>query len=257
MKIETIKILWHEKQGFDLERKNIGEQYIFLYFPTPVDFYLADGTLIKTENSFIILNKYSYQKLHISHNNFVHNFMHITGNLDYIMTISNLQYNTLYEIHNGDFITSIMHDLELEIINPDEYSLSLTEFNLKKLFLLLGRSVNTSNQHLINSKNKKLLISVRMYIQQTYFDKWTIESMASFANLSPSRFCELYTKFFKISPKKDLQNIRIQHAKNFLMSGKYTVKEISEMIGYENEYYFIRKFKQITGKTPGHYSKNN
>ncbi|MBE7012127.1 MAG: helix-turn-helix transcriptional regulator [Ruminococcaceae bacterium] len=81
--------------------------------------------------------------------------------------------------------------------------------------------------------------------------------MAKFAHLSPSRFCQLYTNFFNISPKKDLQNIRIEHAKTLLSTGNYSVKEIAEMIGYDTEYYFIRKFKKTIGVTPGFYLKKN
>lgn len=66
---------------------------------------------------------------------------------------------------------------------------------------------------------------------------------------------KLYRQIFGISPKKDLQNVRIEHAKLLLSKGDCTVKEIAEMIGYDTEYYFIRKFKEITGKTPGHYLK--
>lgn len=134
-------------------------------------------------------------------------------------------------------------------------SAALTEHNFKRLFLLLGRYVNTPNRYLINSKNKEILLKARRYIHQNYFSKWTVDSMAAYANLSPSRFCELYSKFFKISPKKDLQNVRIQRAKDLLKNSDFSVKEIAEMIGYDNEYYFIRKFKQVTGKTPGKYIK--
>ena len=33
------------------------------------------------------------------------------------------------------------------------------------------------------------------------------------------------------------------------------VAEIAELVGYENEYYFIRAFKSFTGKTPGKYTR--
>ena len=67
-----------------------------------------------------------------------------------------------------------------------------------------------------------------------------------------AQFYDLYKEFFGISPKKDLQTVRIEHAINLLKSN-ISVKECAEQIGYKNEYYFIRKFKEITGQTPGHY----
>jgi AraC-like DNA-binding protein len=255
MKIESIKVLYPQCINFLLERKNIGDQYIFLYFQTPVIVYSKDGSSQRVENAFMILDKFSYQKFLVVEKILSHDWMHITGNLDEAMTEAGLSYNTVYKIPNGDFITKIMHNLELEFLNTDEYSLKLTEYNIKRLLILLGRAVNTPNTYLIHSKNKDTLIKTRAHIRHTYSADWTIEKMAQYAHLSPSRFCELYSQLFKIPPKKDLQNIRIDHAKTLLISGNYTVREVAEMIGYETEYYFIRKFKQITGITPGQYIK--
>ncbi|MBQ2966564.1 MAG: helix-turn-helix transcriptional regulator [Clostridia bacterium] len=43
---------------------------------------------------------------------------------------------------------------------------------------------------------------------------------------------------------------------DFRVKFKLPVKEIAGQIGYENEYYFIRKFKEQTGMTPGQYKKS-
>ena len=45
--------------------------------------------------------------------------------------------------------------------------------------------------------------------------------------------------------------VRLEHAKVLLWENRRSIKDIAEAVGYANEYYFIRAFKSLTGKTPG------
>lgn len=253
--IKSMHVLWHQNKNFSLDRENIGNQYIFLYFQTPNIVLTKNGNIYTRGNSFIIHDKYSHQYFKTVEKDLLHDWMHIEGSLDFIMKKARLEYNVLYEIPNGSFITKIMHDLELEFLNPDTYSSSLIELNISRLFMLLGRTANTSKSLSINSDAKFILTDARTQIHMAYYEKWTVESMAALTPYSTSRFCVLYKQLFGISPKTDLKNTRIERAIHLLTYTTYSLKEIAEMIGYESEYYFIRTFKKITGKTPRGYLK--
>lgn len=49
---------------------------------------------------------------------------------------------------------------------------------------------------------------------------------------------------------------RIEHAKLMLLNTQLTIATIAEMSGYENVSYFIKSFKNITGKTPGQFQRD-
>lgn len=253
--IKSMHILWRQTKNFSLDRENIGNQYIFLYFQTPNIVLTKNGNAYTRGNSFIIHDKYSHQYFKAVEKDLLHDWMHIEGSLDSIMKKAQLEYNVLYEIPNGSFITKIMHDLELEFLNPDTYSPALINLNIDRLFMLLGRAVNIPKTLSINSDAKFILTDARTQIHMTYYEKWTVESMADLTHYSTSRFCVLYKQLFGVSPKKDLKNTRIERAIHLLTYTTYSLKEIAEMIGYETEYYFIRTFKEITGKTPRGYLK--
>ena len=70
-----------------------------------------------------------------------------------------------------------------------------------------------------------------------------------------SKFYSDYKKVFGISPIKDIINARTETAKNYLLSGKYSVSEVAEIVGYDNEFHFIRQFRDMTGVTPGNTAK--
>ena len=53
-----------------------------------------------------------------------------------------------------------------------------------------------------------------------------------------------------------VSKIRCENAKKMLMTGRYTIKEISEKCGFEDFSYFCISFKKYTGVTPSSYRKD-
>ena len=255
MQVTTAKTRWPENLRFRLERKNIGNQYIFLHFHTPVRVHTKDGVIDTKGTTFMLIDKYGYQNFSVIDKDMTHDWMHIEGNLDSIMEQAGLEYNKIYNLSDGTFITKITHDIELEMTNHDKFSDGIIKGNLEKLILLIGRTIN-SDTDITEPKIRNAILSVRSTIHRYYWQEWDIPEMANLIHMSRSRFSQLYTQIIGIPPKKDLQNIRIEHAKYMLITTKDSIKDISKAIGYETEYYFIRRFKEITGKTPGEYRRN-
>ena len=62
----------------------------------------------------------------------------------------------------------------------------------------------------------------------------------------------------KASGQKPLEIIReyvVLDAKSLLLSGKYSVKQVAEMLGFQNHSFFTRFFRNSTGKTPGEFMR--
>jgi len=125
MEVTLVKALWPEDIGYILERKNTGNQYIFLHFHTPVQVYTNKEFVKTSGNSFMIINKFSYQKFIVSDCRMIHDWMHIEGNLNPLMQSANLFYNTIYEISTGNFITKLIQETEIELLCPDKYSFEI------------------------------------------------------------------------------------------------------------------------------------
>ncbi|MEM8423096.1 AraC family transcriptional regulator, partial [Morganella morganii] len=54
-----------------------------------------------------------------------------------------------------------------------------------------------------------------------------------------------------------ISSMKIKRAKSFLVSGKLSIKEISDVLGYCNYSYFIKVFKAKVGISPVDYKKRN
>lgn len=73
---------------------------------------------------------------------------------------------------------------------------------------------------------------------------------------------KLFKKEVGITPHEYLTRLRMQRAKDILLSGvenrysEYTVTQIAEACGYSEPLYFSRVFKKYYGVAPSHYLKN-
>lgn len=77
-----------------------------------------------------------------------------------------------------------------------------------------------------------------------------LETLASLAGMSRSRFVQRFVELVGKSPHHYLLNYRIARAKRLLEAG-LPVKVVASRVGYRTASAFIQKFKQVAGVTPG------
>ncbi len=103
-------------------------------------------------------------------------------------------------------------------------------------------------------------------IQQKRLDKAHDYMLANFAKsdfdydalcaetgLSYSYFKELFITRYGMPPVKYLTHLRLEYAKELLITGRYSVSEIAETCGFDNVYYFSSVFKKHIGVSPKKY----
>ena len=68
--------------------------------------------------------------------------------------------------------------------------------------------------------------------------------------MSDTYFRKLFTEKFKTTPSKYLTEKRLIYAEKLLSTGKYSIKEVSEMSGFGDTKYFCRVVKKAYGVPP-------
>lgn len=67
---------------------------------------------------------------------------------------------------------------------------------------------------------------------------------------------KLFRKYTKESYNQYLTGIRMERAKQLMEANReFFVKDIAEMVGYRDQFYFSRIFRAYTGKSPAEYLK--
>lgn len=93
------------------------------------------------------------------------------------------------------------------------------------------------------------------YMENRYSDKITSEQLAVMAGVSRSHYSILFKQLTGFSPNEYLSRLRVHRAKELLIGGSGTLREIAQKVGYKDEFYLSRRFKQQTGAPPSGYNR--
>ncbi len=94
------------------------------------------------------------------------------------------------------------------------------------------------------------------YIRLHYKEHLTLEETAQAVFLSPTYFSRLFKEKMNISFTSYVNQLRIGEAQRLLLDTRLTIIEIAEAVGFEDQSYFSKVFKEITKRTPTQYRKH-
>ncbi|MHA7966831.1 helix-turn-helix domain-containing protein [Paenibacillus sp. CAU 1782] len=105
-----------------------------------------------------------------------------------------------------------------------------------------------------NDKAEEAIWSVVRYMERHFQNTLTRDRLAKMSGLNKEYFSKLFKKVTGKTPKAYLTDIRINNAKRELLRGHIAISDIAAHVGFEEGYYFSRKFKQTVGMAPTEYA---
>lgn len=167
-----------------------------------------------------------------------------------------------------DLICTVMKSSALDVVSENTYLMdecvdmlfSLNEkHTIDEMYNRIGELVhiwceNVSEKLLVESKiNKKQrrLLDVLAYINENYTSpSINISTVALQFDLTPYYISKLFKEHTNESIMDYINRLRIEKANELFEEKKYTVNEVSEMVGFTHVKTFYRVYKKITGTTP-------
>lgn len=253
LRVQSVRHAWPEtKSNFSIDRPQGTPYYVFIHLWSSVNMEL-NGKAIKTEPSACIIFDINHpQKWTPLPGGIIHDWIHIEGDLPAFLDSCGLEFNKIYYPKSPKFITRITEELEQEFFAKKAYGDVLCDLKIRELFCKTARSLTEDEPQII--PDEETVTSLKALRRDIFSDLSNCPSsseMAKRLSVSESKFYLLYKEVFGISPAKDIINARIESAKIYLSSGKYSVEETAFLVGYNSAFHFIRQFKQQTGITPG------
>jgi len=249
MKLERIRHNWHENAGMKLDRPEGSGDFVLLHFLTPVSIWFGGQQVEAGAGSLIVFSPDQGHGFYSS-GALLHDWMHLTGDVAAALESVGLKTDTLYQMAQSLQITERVARLEAEFFARNAHWENCIEALLNELWITIARQATGAISQPVLRETAGHLRELRAEMIQHPEWAWTNEMMARKVNISMSRLYPLYRRMFSISPGRDLILMKIEKAKNMLTQG-VSVTQVSEMLGYNSTFHFIRQFKQETGVTPG------
>jgi AraC family transcriptional regulator, arabinose operon regulatory protein len=116
---------------------------------------------------------------------------------------------------------------------------------LEEVLLLLD-SINPRARRQLDPR----VVTVQTYLRQHLNERVPLEQLSKVCHLSSSRLSHLFREQVGMTPLEFLEAERLERAKRLLELTSVTVQAIAAEVGFENPFYFTRRFKKYTGLSP-------
>ncbi|WP_069999478.1 helix-turn-helix domain-containing protein [Cellulosilyticum sp. I15G10I2] len=131
------------------------------------------------------------------------------------------------------------------------YLLKCRSIIMEILYIILSQKTqqghSTPHAHTINDICDMIL--------KNYSKNYSVEELAQAADLSYSHFSMIFKDITGFGVTQYQNQVKINKAKNLLLSGECNVTEVAEQVGFNNIFYFSHLFKKFTGVSPSEYLK--
>ncbi|MFY0521356.1 ABC transporter substrate-binding protein [Lysinibacillus sphaericus] len=93
------------------------------------------------------------------------------------------------------------------------------------------------------------------YLHKHYQEPLTVKQLASLAHVAQWQYSTIFQTLTGKKPLDYLTELRLEHAQVLLQQTNEPLKDIAQLVGFNDEYYFNRRFKQIIGMPPKQFAR--
>ena len=165
----------------------------------------------------------------------------------------------------ADFVSkssTLIHSLSgmypAEIKHLAEYLQVITGKRIRPPYTAekLGAFLNDAGESMIRRESGgERIDAVLEYVRENYCEDISIAKLSLQFDLSPNYLSTLFKKRLGVNFVDYLTSLRLARAKELLLSGNLSVREIGESVGWYSQSYFTKIFIKKEGMTPGEYKR--
>jgi len=161
-----------------------------------------------------------------------------------------------YIIFKSDYnkkLLNLVKDLLCEYFDKALYSTEVIDCYMILIFTELVRVFQyDANQASNNSGSSVSVIDILQYLEENYMN-CTLTSTAAHFNFHPNYLSSLIRKTTNKSFKDLIQAQKLTRSAILLSNTDIPIYEVANEIGYQNQNFFYKKFKNYFGITPNEY----
>ncbi len=172
----------------------------------------------------------------------------IRSNKNHIITLITLVSRAAIEGGLHEEIAFSLHDRFIQQVEEME-TLEETRELAKEVLYTYAEKVREAK----NERYSKTIAACKNYIYKHIYENIDHGAIASTVGLSPKYLSVLFKKEVGITVSEYIQHTKIEEAKKLLAYSKTPISEICTLLTFNDQSYFTKVFKRVTGVTPKFY----
>lgn len=247
------KAIYHDR-----ERKTGSPQYILIYCIEGYGTIFLNGTPFELfPNTYFIIPKNVPHRYKSDENNpWSIYWVHFTGDIAEKMyerclfNGSPLAYHIPYDENRIKLFEQTYSILDHSF---NDKEMEITNFNLLH-FISSFIYYKEANPAIYNTDSISNSIA---FMKQNINDKFGIEDLANQQSISVSHYSRSFKQKTGSSPINYFNQLKIQKSCQYLYFTDRSIKEICTELGFDDQYYFSRLFRNVIGMSPSVYRKQH
>lgn len=253
MKITGCGYNFRHDADFKAERPTGASGHIIMIIRSPARITLDGKDHFVSGNTVIVYRKRS-PHIYGAHNGpFINDWIRFQTDARELAQLEGMgiRFDTLTEYPDIYDLSHLVKMLSMEYRSTNKNAQDTMVALMQVLFLKLSdRMTKKPRSH---GQLTEKLNDLRNNIYSAPQNDWTIDSICQSLSISPSYLQHKYKEQFGNTIKNDITASRLEFGKYLLSTTDHSVRDISQMIGYENDVHFMYMFKKKTGMTPSEY----
>ncbi|WP_372660731.1 ABC transporter substrate-binding protein [Cohnella sp.] len=146
-----------------------------------------------------------------------------------------------------------MKEILQHVNELDEREQFVNQFRFQTLmYYMMERNLYQTT----NSDTKSAVEQTIQHMHHHYHEVINVDQLAQMANMSRRWYTFLFKEMTGKSPTDYLTGLRIGRAKEMLHIAGSSLYDIARHVGFQDEHYLSRRFKQTVGQSPRQYVRN-
>ncbi|WP_338448848.1 AraC family transcriptional regulator [Niallia oryzisoli] len=224
------------------------------------DFIIDDQPYLVQQGDLLIYNKGIFHEEKSSKNNPLKTYycgiadIHIEGLPEgYITPMGTcpLIKQNKYSEQMEKLFSMMFEESSLKLKGYDDICKNL----LRSMIIYIQRMAQLEEMKTKND-SETLALQIKEFLDKNYLKQLTLEEIALEFHMNAYYLSHVFKNHYNDSPINYMIYRRMGEAKKLLINTDMKVREISQLVGYENANYFSRIFAKTMGESPLQYKKN-
>jgi AraC-like DNA-binding protein len=157
---------------------------------------------------------------------------------------------------DSDHLSKLMENIGEEIETFSSHDQYILQALLYQTLVWINRKYSSFYQTGYSENGNRYIHQYTKLVNQKFRLQHSVAYYADYLHITSGHLNDLCKLYLGLNAKQYIQNRIMLEAKRLLLYTDSPVEEIAICLGFEEDTYFIRKFRQTTGVTPLFFRKN-